>query len=309
MNKLLLIVLLLVSPFVNAQVVNYCDSETGYTAPAYATLHNGEFMGNARVFTFGDHIYFEFDMDPTLYPRNFPIGWEIRAVYIQASTGPVPQSGGELLPGFFGYQRLFQIGSQVANMQQPIPLSEIGASCGTPINIAIYVVIQQVQFVSVGNYVTLDARNGFVQGPSSVQVGTGWTWQHGVCCDEVTGCTKTSSYYKTHSTFSKPAQRDPWPISESTLTCGVTWHSILNTKSSDNWYKLASQWIGSMLNIGDGASTPADIDQALLDGQSLLESTCRTMPKAQKATAASLSALLETYNNGALQPPACPATP
>lgn len=298
--------LLLSNAGLHAQVINHCQP---YAVPAYATFHDNTVIATTTVSRDGDRLAWKTDLNEALYPSSE--GWQLTAIYAHVGTDPVPQSNDTLLPGFFSYQWQLPLGtSAVTNTSTTsATLAEMGASCEVPLNMAIYVVISKAVPVD-GGYENAGQRNGFVQGPNATQVGTsahGWTWLHGICCDQSTGCTQSSGYYKSHHQFSKPAQRDPWPISESTQMCGVTWLSVLGEKSTDAWYKLATQWITSLLNQADGASSTPVIDQALLEGETLIESNCRSIPKQLKNNAAGVTSLLESYNKGLAGPGACPA--
>jgi outer membrane protein assembly factor BamB len=120
-------------------------------------------------------------------------------------------------------------------------------------------------------------------------------------------CTLTIGYWKNHSKYSvKQSQNTPWPVSEDTLLCGMSWYDILQSDPEGNdWLNLAHQWIGAELNTANGASAPSGVQNALAQAEALLSGNCAFMPKDQTALATQLTVLLESYNSGRIGPGHC----
>lgn len=117
-------------------------------------------------------------------------------------------------------------------------------------------------------------------------------------------CTLTQGYWKNHSRYATQlGQAVPWPLSEDTLLCGMTWYQILQTDPQGNaWMILAHQWIAAKLNEAKGASVPPGVQAALSQAQTLLAAHCASLPP---SPATDLSTLLDEYNNGILGPGHC----
>lgn len=126
------------------------------------------------------------------------------------------------------------------------------------------------------------------------------------CAPPGPDCTFTQGYWKNHNSNRKnPNQQIAWPIPETTLLCGKTWLEILETPPrGDPWYILAHQWIAARLNAANGASTTADVDDALAAGGALL-AACAIDP-ADTQAAIAYSETLDDYNNGVIGPGHCP---
>lgn len=106
------------------------------------------------------------------------------------------------------------------------------------------------------------------------------------------GCTLTQGYWKNH---------DEWPL-PNTVVCDQTWLEILHTPpKGDAWYILAHQWIAASLNVGSGATPPAD--DALIQAEVLL-SDC-VIDDGERGAALALAEQLDAYNNGELGPGHC----
>lgn len=107
------------------------------------------------------------------------------------------------------------------------------------------------------------------------------------------GCTLTQGYWKNHA--------EAWPL-PNTVVCEQTWLDILHTPpKGDAWYILAHQWIAASLNVGSGATPPAD--DALIKAEVLL-SDC-VIDDSEHDAALALSEQLDAYNNGELGPGHC----
>lgn len=266
--------------------------------PYSTVMYNSEFSNTGSVTVRSDASYLYIDL-----AANVLGDWQYTRVWIFVGTQPIPVlSSGDPDTSQFLIQDAYIHGQTAFTYM--FPLSELGIQCGTKLNVAVS--IHALQFGLDGN--VRQEGVAWAYGPNSFGSTTAWWFEYTPCCASA-GCTRSSGYYKTHNQFAVTPRFDPWPLSEQTQICGVSWYSVMQAKSSDNWYKLATQWITGMLNIGDGASSPPEIDEALSDGASLLNGTCRTMPKARKIEAAGLTNLLSTYNNGLLEPPACPEVP
>jgi cysteine-rich repeat protein len=118
-------------------------------------------------------------------------------------------------------------------------------------------------------------------------------------------CSYTIGWWKTHSKYAKlKSLRQPWPISEDTKLCNITWWKILTTAPNGRaWYILAQQWIGAKLNVAVGASTTPSIAAAISTGEAMLRAC--TISSADRATALDIATLLDNYNNGVIGPGHC----
>jgi hypothetical protein len=124
-----------------------------------------------------------------------------------------------------------------------------------------------------------------------------------------TGCTLTIGYWKNHNAFQRrPSQHIPWPISENTQLCGMSWLDILNTTPAggDAWYILAHQWIAARLNQAGGASSTPDVTAAMQTAATLL-GQC-SIPASEQSEATGLANTLDEYNNGIIGPGHCQDT-
>lgn len=288
MNKLLLAAVLLASPLANAEVC----------APYQVSVEvpGDNAVGTVTIHTDETYLY----VDIRWVTGSL---WGHRLVDIYRGTDPVPVEAGGA-PDISSFQIRDAYFSPQGDFTYTFSLADLNATpCHTKLYLAMKLGLEKVDT----NGVVTREEVVWVAGPGTFagDALARWFTYNDCCLTAVTGCTRTAGYYKTHSQYSKPQQWDPWPLSEETQMCGVSWHNILNTKSSDNWFKLATQWIGGMLNMSDGASSPPEVDEALSDGQALLNTTCRAMPKAQKAAATDLTTVLANYNNGLLQPGSC----
>jgi hypothetical protein len=242
--------------------------------------------------------------------------WTIRAY---AGVAPIPvNSDGDTNVGWFPYSVTLGDGSHdqagyPSTYEMLIPLADLGVTpdtCGL-INVAVYARLKS--WDSSGLF--LGAPRTWVDGPITFgdinyphHDGTGFTYEF--CCDdeEEEGCTLTQGYWKTHNADAKqPKKRVDWPgPSEDDLLCGMELLDILNTQPlGDGWYILAHQYIAASLNVSAGASSPADVAQALADAGDLLINTCNGMTAEERAEAIALSETLDDYNNGEIGPGHC----
>lgn len=128
------------------------------------------------------------------------------------------------------------------------------------------------------------------------------------------GCTLTQGYWKNHSAFSKHV--DPvWNSQENTpINAVVGWLSILQTspQGGDAWYTLAHQYIAALLNQQNGAYAPVEVQDALSDASTLLDTynpgqlvgKTKTL-KTQRTEAITLAGILGSYNEGTTGPGHC----
>ncbi|TLY50927.1 MAG: hypothetical protein E6K53_09030 [Gammaproteobacteria bacterium] len=127
------------------------------------------------------------------------------------------------------------------------------------------------------------------------------------------GCTLTQGYWKTHSTYGPAAHPDPdWSSvggpDASFFFSGQSWYQVFWTPSSGGnvYYSLAHQYEAAVLNGFNGASEPAQVQDAVNTAFLLFNNPANTplaigrlksnSPLRQQFI--SLSALLDMYNNG-----------
>lgn len=283
MKALFVLLALLVSQTTFAQ--STCETHS-----THMQTSGGFSVGSVEVSNDADNIYINVNADVVN-------GWSFNNMFIYAGPGPVPQSFGELTPGFFP----FQINQTAAtNVQYTIPLVNIGMSCGQAVQMAIYTVATD----GTNNYTT------WAFGPNALANSSYW-FEYTPCCPnpDVTGCVYKQGFYKNHNAYSKKSQRIPWLINENTLLCNKRWVDIMttNAKAGDAWTILAQQWITAKLNQAFGASTGTIVDDSLYNSESILTLNC-SIPKnatSLKAVALENAALLENYNNGLMGPPLC----
>lgn len=242
--------------------------------------------------------------------------WTLRAY---AGIDPIPvNADGNTSPSWFPIEVILGDGSHDASAYPTvydlaIPLADIGVEAGTcgQINVAVYARMKKFD----ANGIFLANPRVWVDGPLSFgdvndphHDGTGFTYEF--CCDEEEehGCTLTQGYWKTHhATARQKPLRKAWPgPSETDLLCDQELLDIMNTPpEGDGWYILAHQYIAASLNVSAGASSPADVAEALAEAGDLLESTCGGMTDAERALAISLAETLDAYNNGEIGPGHC----
>ena len=124
--------------------------------------------------------------------------------------------------------------------------------------------------------------------------------------DEFDGdCTLTQGYWKNHNAYaSNPSQAIPWPISEDTELCEMTYLEILETPpKGDAWFILAHQYIAALLNQASGASIDDDLDAALTSADDLL-GNCAIAAE-DRPTALDLADMFDAFNNGELESEHC----
>jgi choice-of-anchor A domain-containing protein len=127
------------------------------------------------------------------------------------------------------------------------------------------------------------------------------------CTDdcEAEGCTLTIGWWQTHNAYanSGPLQV-PWPIDEDTLLCGDTWLDWIRLPTAGSKFRLLSRrYIGARLNEANGANSPAAIDAAFAQAESLMADCVITA--AEEALAVSLAEQLNSFNEGDFGPAHC----
>jgi len=119
------------------------------------------------------------------------------------------------------------------------------------------------------------------------------------CVPQVTGCTFTQGYWKTHP--------EAWPVNSLTMG-GYSYTktellSILNTPVKGNGLiALAYQQIAALLNTENGASAPQQIGTAITSANNLMATTGKVPPVGQGYLPTSqtsyLTGVLDSYNQG-----------
>ncbi len=116
---------------------------------------------------------------------------------------------------------------------------------------------------------------------------------------ETVGCTLTQGFWKNHEE-DWPAGFDP----DASFFGGDSWIDILNTppRHGNEFLILAHQYIAAELNVASGASTTAEVADALSDATDYFNGTSFTRDQV-----IALAGTLDTFNNGlaAGGPPHC----
>jgi len=119
-------------------------------------------------------------------------------------------------------------------------------------------------------------------------------------------CPHTIGYWKNHSAYAtKRSQQIPWPISEDTGGCGITWYEVLHEvpNGGDAWIIVARQYIAAALSWGAGAEMPADVYDALGWAGAYLND-CE-IDDEEREVALEYAELLDAYNNSLAGVAAC----
>lgn len=141
-----------------------------------------------------------------------------------------------------------------------------------------------------------------------------WTVTVDVPCD--TGCTLTPGYWKTHSLRGPAPYDDTWalldPREESTpfFLSGQSYYEVLWTPPRGNaYYILARAYIAAELNLLNGASMPADVNEAFASAADLFSQATPDEVGAYKGKKRALvlgwAYILDEYNNGISGPGHC----
>ncbi len=131
-------------------------------------------------------------------------------------------------------------------------------------------------------------------------------------------CTLTIGYWKTHSAYGPATPADPtWnllPLGPDTqfFLSGQSWIQVFNTPVNGNqYYNLAPQFMGAILNVLSGAPAPAEVTDALTAAISLFNTYTPAQIAALKggdalrAQFVSLAATLDAHNMGDIGPGHC----
>lgn len=129
-------------------------------------------------------------------------------------------------------------------------------------------------------------------------------------------CTLTQGYWKNHHPDGHSKKTDDtWLSLTGEKLQNILWINILWTspKGGDAWYTLAHQWIAATLNVASDASAPAEVTQALIDGQNILDNNlpgvltgkAKGDAKVVRQEAISLAGILGSYNEGDIGPGHC----
>lgn len=132
------------------------------------------------------------------------------------------------------------------------------------------------------------------------------------------GCTLTQGYWKTHSQQGPAPYDNAWqnvgPDEENTtfFLSGKSWYQVFWTPPAGNaYYNLAHQYMAAKLNVLNGASAPADVQTALSQAETLLNTYTPAQVAEMKPNNPvrkqfiSLASTLDKYNNGLIGPGHC----
>ena len=132
------------------------------------------------------------------------------------------------------------------------------------------------------------------------------------------GCTLTIGYWKTHSFYGPATPADPtWDLLPSGpdtqfYLSGQSWIDVFNTPVEGNqYYNLAHQFMGAVLNVLNGASAPGEVTDAIAAANSLFNTYTPAQIAALRgndplrAQFVSLAATLDAYNMGEIGPGHC----
>ncbi len=136
-----------------------------------------------------------------------------------------------------------------------------------------------------------------------------WSFTYTPCCSE--GCTLTQGYWKTHSSYGPAPYDATWALmGEDTdfFTSGYSWYEALwVSPAGDAYWILAHQHIAAYLNVLNGASTPTEVEAALLAAFTWFSAySPGVSPSSDNGQlAVSLSETLAAYNEGLIGPGHC----
>jgi hypothetical protein len=161
-----------------------------------------------------------------------------------------------------------------------------------------------------------DNTASFLTNDSGATGSDSWTVNAFVACDA--GCTLTPGYWKTHSDRGPAPFDDTWnllgPSAEDTVffLSGQSYYEALWTPPAGNaYYILAHAYIAAELNMLNGASVPAAVQDAFDDATVLFNTYTPAQIAALKGNKAprpefiALAAILDGYNNGLSGPGHC----
>jgi hypothetical protein len=221
-------------------------------------------------------------------------GWEAAEIHLYASAEPLPlNDAGNPVPGLFPYS-VSAFSDPVTSWIFTLNLAdELAVGCGDTLYVAVH-------FELVGAGKETGWAFGDLTWPGERW---GWYFTYTICCGggpSDPGCTYSQGYWKNHL--------DEW-LADGDI-CGQSWADILHTppRRGNAFYILGHQWIAAMLNVAAGADTPEDVEQALDEGQLLLEAACDSgavIPRDDRPDAIMWSEILDAYNNGEIGPGYC----
>jgi hypothetical protein len=129
------------------------------------------------------------------------------------------------------------------------------------------------------------------------------------------GCTLTPGYWKTHSSYGPAPYDDTWAlIGEDTafFLSGKSYYQALWTAPAGNaYYILSHAYIATELNMLNGASVPAAVQDAFDDATTLFNTYTPAQIAALRGNNAvrkqfvALAGILDAYNNGLTGPGHC----
>jgi hypothetical protein len=265
------------------------------------TLFAGQTIdaGTVSVWNDADNLYVQFSTTG---------GWVINEthVHVGATADDIPQRNGNPIPGRFDYKTTHE--PPVEEYTYTIPLD--GFAAGDSLVVAAHAALSLLD--ENGN--VIQQETGWGDGPGF----PGRNWATYIeftvqSCDENEGegCTLTQGYWRTHSQYG-PAPYDPtWAaVGENTpfFSSGETWYSALwVSPEGDAYYILAQQYIASVLNVNNGASTTPEVDEAMAAALDWFINHNPGVPasSADGQDAVALSVILDDYNNGLIGPGHC----
>ena len=235
-------------------------------------------------------------------------GWMFRSVFVYAGQGPTPVDSNNWVD-LTKFQYFSYLGTVVPTYEYKIPLSAVGGACGAPLNVSVRTEMEQYD----ANGVMILSNLAFAYTPNPV-VNAGFVY--GVCCNDTVncGCNNDANYWGNHSANTKPnGARAPWPIAETTLLCGKTWFSYLDTIGNNDgnaganvWERLAEQWIAAKLNVAKGSAASPTVATVMASAGTMVAGNCSSIPAGvSRETARDYTVLLRHYNRGLLGPKSC----
>ena len=150
-------------------------------------------------------------------------------------------------------------------------------------------------------------------------------WNVHITIDCPQGCTLTQGYWKTHSSFGPAPEDEVWleladvdgdgiqeGPNETFFLSGKTWYQVFWTNPAGNaYYILAKQYMAAVLNITNGADSPANVDAAITSATTLFQTYTPAQIAALKGNKQprpqfiSLAGTLGSYNEGTIGPGHC----
>jgi hypothetical protein len=185
----------------------------------------------------------------------------------------------------------------------------LGTAC---VNGAKYTYTREIGPYEVCGTYTVENTASFLTNDTSTRGSDSETITVNVPCSA--GCTLTQGYWKNHSEFGPAPYDDTWAkLSNGASTVfylsGQSWYQVLQTppKKGNVYYILAHQYIAAKLNLLNGASSTADVDEAIAWAESFFNTNSPSTSLSKDITnmARSNASLLDQYNNGNIGPEHC----